>query len=234
MLSDKDLGVIQKHPLFANLSSDILQKMLHGAFPRNYAKGDMLFLRGDPSELFYMVLEGWVKVFRETPDGEVAVLGVFTQGESIAEAVAFLDQGYPASAQVVDDARLLPIRTSVVRQLIRDTPEIAFNMLASMSRHMHNLVTEVEQLKTRTALQRVSEFLLKLCAVQDGPAVVFLPYDKSLISHRLGMQPESFSRILARLRKLGVETQQERVIIQDVAVLANFCITDADEDQQSA
>lgn len=234
MIPDADMAVVQKHPLFANLPSDILEQMLHGAFSRTYAKGDMLFLRGDPSELFYIVLDGWVKVYRETPDGEVAVLGVFTQGESIAEAVAFLEQGYPASAQIVEVARLLPIRTSVVRRLIKENPEVAFNMLASMSRHMHSLMTEVEQLKTRTALQRVSEFLLKLCPLNEGSAVVFLPYDKSLISHRLGMQPESFSRILAKLRKQGVETQQERVVIQDVSVLANFCIADADEDQQSA
>lgn len=56
--------------------------------------------------------------------------------------------------------------------------------------------------------------------------MVRLPYDRTLISRRLGMQPESLSRILAKLRKLGVKTEQHQVVIQDVAVLIDYCQND--------
>lgn len=234
MILDTELAIVRKLPLFANLPPDVLGEVLQGAFPKNYGKGEILFLRNDPSDLFYVVLDGWVKVYRETPDGEEAVFGVFTRGETMAEAAAFGGKGYPANAQVVEDARILPIRSAAFRAMIKENPEVSLNMLASMSMHMHSFVTEIEQLKTRTALQRVSEFLLKLCSIDEGTAVVFLPYDKSLISRRLGMQPESFSRILAKLRKMGIETHQDRVVINDVASLANFCMADREDDIKSA
>ncbi|MBT6093744.1 MAG: Crp/Fnr family transcriptional regulator [Rhodospirillaceae bacterium] len=226
MLSDTDKKIIHGLPLFQGLPADVLEDLLDQAVPREYPKGHVLFHRDDPADRFYILLEGWVKVFRDTIAGDEAVLGVFTSGETLAEAAAFLDHGYPASAQVVEDARLVPVFSSVIRREIHSNPDIAMNMLASMSRHMHHFVVEVEQLKTCSATQRVIDFLLRRCAADEGPAVIFLPYDKTLISRRLGMQPESLSRILSKLRKLGVRTEQNRVIINDVGTLLDYCQTE--------
>jgi len=226
MLADSDMALVRQLPLFANLPKEFLDNILEGSVPRDVGKGMVLFHRDDPADCFYIVLYGWVKVFRETADGDEAVLGVFTRGEILAEAATFLDQGYPATAQVAEDARVLPILGSGFRSHIRSKPEIALNMLASMSKHLHGFVVDVEQLKTSSATQRVVEFLLKLCSVDEGSAVVVLPYDKTLISRRLGMQPESLSRILAKLRKQGVRTEQNRVVINDVAALLEYCQID--------
>jgi CRP-like cAMP-binding protein len=222
MLQDYDLSTIRQIPLFENMSDDALGTLLGQSFPREYPKGKVLFMRDEPADCFYIVLGGWVKVYRETMEGEEAVLGVFTRGESLAEAAAFLGKAYPASAQVVEAARLLPILSKPFRSHITDMPEIAMNMLASMSRRAHQHVADIEQLKTRSATLRVVDFLLKLCPAEEGPAVVSLPYDKTLISRRLGMQPESLSRILAKLRKLGVKTDTNRVVISDVTDLIDF------------
>jgi len=222
MLQDEDLSIIRQVPLFENMSDDALKILLGNSFPKEYPKGKVLFIRDEPADCFYIMLSGWVKVYRETLEGDEAVLGVFTHGESLAEAAAFLGKDYPANAQVVEQARMLPILSKPFRSHITDMPEIAMNMLASMSRRAHQHVAEIEQLKTRSATLRVVDFLLKLCPVEEGAAVVSLPYDKTLISRRLGMQPESLSRILAKLRKQGVKTELNRVMIADVGDLVDF------------
>jgi len=222
VIGEAEYSIITSLPLFGGLKQETLEELLSQCQPRDYGKGEMLFHRDDPAECFYILIDGWVKVYRETVNGEEAVIGVFAGGETVAEAAAFLDSGYPASAQVVDDARIIPVFSANFRQNIARCPEIAFNMLASMSRRMHHLVMEIEQLKTASATQRLVEFLLRRCAVDNGPAVIRLPYDKTLISRRLGMQPESLSRILAKLRKLGVKAEQNQVVINDVAALQEF------------
>jgi len=222
MLQDEDLSIIRQVPLFENMSDDALKTLLGNSFPKEYPKGKVLFIRDEPADCFFIMLSGWVKVYRETLEGEEAVLGVFTHGESLAEAAAFLGKDYPANAQVVEQARMLPILSKPFRSHITDMPEIAMNMLASMSRRAHQHVAEIEQLKTRSATLRVVDFLLKLCPVEEGAAVISLPYDKTLISRRLGMQPESLSRILAKLRKQGVKTELNRVMIADVGDLVDF------------
>ncbi len=48
------------------------------------------------------------------------------------------------------------------------------------------------------------------------------PCFRHLISGRLGIQTESLSRVLAKLRKMGVRTEENRVVNNDVAVLVRY------------
>jgi len=218
-----DLDVVRRLPIFSKLPVAKLEQLLKTSVPRVYPKGQVLFQRGDPADCFYVVLGGWVKIYRETPQGDEAVIRICGTGESFAEAAMFLGGRYPASAQVAEEARLVRIATQPFREWIKAEPEIALGMLASMSIHLHALVNEAEQLQTRSATERVADFLLRRCPVRQGSAVIALPFDKSLLAARLAMKPESLSRVLARLRKIGVRSEQNRVIIPDVARLADFC-----------
>ncbi len=189
-----------------------------GTIPR----GSCCFSR-TTADRFYVVLGGWVKIFRLTPDGDEAVMGLFARGESLAEAAMFMGGRFPANAEVVEQARLLRVESRPFEMRLHAEPEIAVAMLASVSRRMHYLVGQIEQLQVRSGTQRVADFLLKLCPTEDGPAEIALPSDKSLIASRLGMKPESFSRSLARLRDLGVRSERSHVSISDSTALAEYC-----------
>lgn len=230
-MTDEDFDVIRGLTIFSRVSGDKLEALLKGASPRSYPKGHLLFQQGDAADGFFVVLSGWVKLFRQTPRGDEAVIHILSRGECFAEAAVFLGGRYPASALVAEDARLIRISSQPFRQWIQSEPEIALGMLASLSARMHHLVNESEQLQTRSATERVADFILRRCPVREGPAVIALPYDKSLLAARLAMKPESLSRVLARLRKLGVRTENHRVIVTDVARLVRFC---AGEDRMEA
>lgn len=219
----QDLEILRRVPLFAGLEEPHLSGLLRDASVRVHPKGQLLFQQGDTADRFYVVLSGWVKIFRLTPDGDQAVMGLFTRGESFAEAAMFMGGQFPASAEVVEEARLLRVESGPFQKQLYAEPAIAVAMLASVSRRMHYLVGQIEQLQVRSGTQRVADFLLKLCPVREGSAEIALPYDKSLIASRLGMKPESFSRALARLRDLGVHTERSHVSISDAAALADYC-----------
>jgi CRP-like cAMP-binding protein len=218
-----DLEILRRIPLFAGLDRPRLEGLLRDVSVRDHPKGQLLFQQGDAADRFYIVLGGWVKIFRLTPDGDQAVMGLFTRGESFAEAAMFMGGKFPASAEVVEQARLLRVESGPFEKRLHAEPEIAVAMLASLSRRMHYLVGQIEQLQVHSGTQRVADFLLKLCDIREGPAEIALPYDKSLIASRLGMKPESFSRALARLRDLGLRTERNHVAIADVAALVEYC-----------
>jgi len=81
----------------------------------------------------------------------------------------------------------------------------------------------IEQIQARSTPQRLGDFLLNLSDVRKGPAVIELPYDKSLIAARLGMKPESLSRALAKLRQHGVTTNGHEIKLENVLSLRAYC-----------
>lgn len=221
-MDTNDLKIIQRTRMFAGLNHESMLQLLYGSVPRQHAKNYMLFEQGEDAQAFYIVLEGWVKVFRPSMAGDEAVFGVFTAGETFGEAAMFIGGRYPAAAQVVEDSRLVAVHSRVFRDQLNKHPDLSFLMLGAMSRHLHSLVNQVEQLQTRSSAQRLAQFLVSLAPVEEGSAVVALPYDKSLIAHRLGMKPESLSRAFARLRGQGITTDGNRVLVEDMVRLQEY------------
>jgi len=142
-----------------------------------------------------------------------------TKGQSFAEAVAFTGNRYIATAEAVSAARVARIPADHIVRCIRQSPDIALSMIASISQHMHHLVQQVEQLKAQSGVQRVAEFLASLSVAEQGHCTMALPYDKVLIAGRLGLTPESLSRAFARLRSIGVVVDNAHVVVRDVAKL---------------
>ena len=221
-LAPEDLDVLARLPLFTGLSRDAIRDLLADAWVQTFPRNKVLFLQDEPALRFYVIFEGWVKLFRESEDGDESVIAVFTNGESFAEAAIFDSRNFPVSAMAVDESRLLVVPADSFIRRIREDSDYALKLMASMSRHLRRLVQQVEQLTVRSTTERLASFLIKLCPEGTGPAVVQLPLDKSLIAGRLGMQPETLSRALAKLRALGVETKGNVVTISNVESLRNL------------
>ena len=214
-LKEADLIQIQRLPFFRGLEDQEIIVLLTEATTRTFHRGTQLFAQEEPADRFFIVLEGWVKLSRETKDGHESIIGLFTRGESFAEAAMFESAVFPVDGTVVEDSRLLVIPTGSFRHRLSERPELMFKLLGAMSRHMRRLVTQIEQLTARTSAERVAAFLVGLAVGTEPPIQLQLPLDKVLIAGRLGMQPETFSRAIARLRNFGVEVTGSNVVIND-------------------
>ena len=218
-----DMVAIRNSLVFAGLGSATLESLISGAAAGECNRGEMLFLQGEPADYFFVVLDGWIKVCRMTSAGEEAVVGVFTRGQTFAEAAAFTAGVFPASAEAVTEARVLRIPARHLSDKIMESPEIGLAMLASTSQHLHLLIRQVEQLKAHTGAQRVAEFLVSLApADTNGPCVIALPYDKMLLAGKLGLKPESLSRAFQRLKHCGVTIERDKAIITDLSCVVDF------------
>jgi CRP-like cAMP-binding protein len=226
MAEEADIATARSAALFSSLPHELAGSILKQATARAFRRGETIFIQGDIAQSIYVVLDGWVKLFRITPTGAEAVVGVFTKGRSFGEAVAFDHAPLPVTAEAVTDTRLLMIRTSILSNMMQERPEIATAIVASTFRHLHALVAQIEQLKAHTGAQRVAEFLLELCECQSGSCTITLPYDKSLIAGRLGMQPPSLSRAFNRLEEHGVKISQNMATISDVDKLRQYMLED--------
>ncbi len=228
-ISGYEIDRLRQLPLFNGMPLDHLSDLLGDALVRVHGKRRMVFEQGEPVTHFFVVLSGWVKLFRLRPDGTEVVMEIFGPGESFAEGAMHMTDGYPVTAEMIEDGRLLEVPTDAFSQRLRQDPDLALGMLASMASRLKGFVGRIEKIKSQSAAQRVADFLLKFSPLPEAGSpmvVVQLPYDKQLIANRLGMKPETFSRALASLKKHGVNVDGVEARIQDLPALQRFTATD--------
>ncbi len=229
MLTSEDWAILRKSTILRDLPPADLAALVDERSVRSIERGQVLFQQGDPARAFFLVLGGQVKLSRVNPGGDEAVVHIYGAGESFAEAAMFLGGRYPVAAEAVVPSRVMHIESDALRRKVAERPEIAFAMMASMSRHLKVLVDQIEKMKLLSADQRVAEFLLGLCGEKTGAVTLSLPHEKSLIANRLGMKPATFSRAIARIRDLGVEVAGNQASIRDTALVLAFVNRSAED-----
>lgn len=218
-------NALKKTTLFSGMNDESVAAFIRKSPSRHYAKGTEIFAMGDPAASFFYIVEGWIKLYRLTREGEEAIINVFAPGETFAEAAVFgPQQRYPVNAQAVEDCTLLEIPRSLFVEMIRADSEMALSILGAIAGKQRYLIQQIEQLTVREAPQRIGTFLLRLCPPGSARDVeVALPYDKSLIARRLNLQPETFSRALKKLEPHGVTLKGRVAVIADTEQLEAFC-----------
>jgi CRP-like cAMP-binding protein len=215
-LTAGDLQVINRVAVFRGLKPETVQHIIAPATAMMVRPHELIMRQEEPATAFFIVIDGWMKISRNTQSGGETVIDMMKKGDSFAESAAFSGGRYIASAEAINIARVARIPAD---HLIRESPDIALAMIASTSQRMHYLVQQVEQLKAQSGVQRVAEFLASLSLAEQGHCSLALPYDKILIAGRLGLTPESLSRAFAKLRGVGVTINASQVNVKDIVEL---------------
>ncbi len=220
---------LRKTPMFADISGESLERLVEGCHLQKVPKGGYLFHEGEEANGFYVVHSGAVNVHRVTEDGREQVIRVFYPGESLGEVVIVGDRSYPASAKTVENSQVILVPTAFFRSRIKEDPDLALRILASMNMHLRYLVETVEDLKLKQAESRVVQWLLRQATshgLDTAPsAELTLPLPKHLLASQLGITSETLSRVFARLRGENLVTVEgKRVVFKDLDGLRGYLL----------
>ncbi len=218
---------VQSVPFFAGISSSTLEGLCGAASVQSYQKGQHIILRGDRAEFFYIVMSGWVKLYRETQEGAEAIVGLLGRTDMFGETSLFSHDTHALSAQAVEDTKVIAVPASAMKREAQGNFALIQRIMETFTQQMNKLQLENEHLSLMSASQRVGCLLLQLSDVQKhGAQEIHLPYEKSLAASKLGMKPETFSRALAQLRGLGISVQGDVISVGDTAKLVSYVCSD--------
>ncbi len=215
---------IRQCGLFDDLSQTSLAHFVQSATTITLKKKGIIFLQDDRAEFFYLILQGWIKMFRETLDGTEVVIDILSDGQLVGETAIFEDTIHNFSAEAAEKATLLRIPTQILKQVIESEHQMALNMIQNITQKHLRQTHEIEHLNIQNASQRLGCFLLRLCPdANKKTAKIQLPYDKTLIASRLGMKPETFSRALAKLKaETDIEINNNMVQVNNQQSLVHY------------
>ncbi len=224
MLKTSTTPIVQSLALFAGLSDEEKNILIQGGRVAHYESGEVIFHYDDPVATFRIICDGAVQMFRETPDGHEMTSDVLIAGDTIGESEILQTQSFHRfNAMAIKNTTVMEFPIAWLKESAKKYHAIALNLLAVLARRTHIASVEAEHKTTMSAAQQVACFLERLCVLHDfDPKGFELPYSKTLIASRLGMELETFSRALAKLREQGIDVKGMRVSFSNLARLEDF------------
>ncbi len=192
--------VLSQVPLFSALGEPELSEFMRDCPVRRFPAGEAVFQPGKPAERFYVVLEGSVKIFHLSEQGQEQTLHLYGPGRTFGEAAMFAGGEYPAWARAVEDARLLEVPRAVLERVMHQRPGLAMGMMAGLSAKLREFARLIERLSLRDVPGRVAGALLEEA---DGRREFRLARTKRQLASLLGTTPETLSRSLGKLSDAG-------------------------------
>lgn len=216
-ISKSDFETVRRVYLFSGLADEEFLDVIVHATPITLAPGQLLFNQGDPAVAFYWVAEGVVRLFRASPQGEEKVIDLVGVNRMFAEATLFMGGRYPVNAAAQGSCRLLAFDSRAFKEWLGRDSERCFRMMAGMSARLHKLVNEIDRLTLMKGADRLLQYLLDHSDPDEtGRQRVEWEAPKQVIASRIGVKPETLSRLLHKLTDQGcIEVHGQVLYIRD-------------------
>ncbi len=186
---------------------------------KRYTRGQVLFRAGDEAKGLFVVIEGRVRVVRETV-GRGQVVHEEGPGGTLGEVPLFTGCPYPATATATEATRCLLVPREAVRTALSADPDLAVRLLTGLALRVQSLITRLDRLVFSSVRARLAGWIAERARAGLGP-VVSLGLTQERLAEELGTVREVVVRELAALRRLGATRARGagRLEILDLAML---------------
>ena len=204
---------LRQHYLFRRLSDEAFITILKQSNLTSLKRNEVLFEQGDNASRFFLVRSGQVMLFQTSPEGNEKIVDIIGPGQTFAEAVMFMEGNrFPVNARATNNSELFYFDNKAFTQELHNSNALCFAMMADMSTRLKGLLTEISELTIYNAKHRLISYLLgHINDLKEQPTVK-LTATKSMIASRLSITPETFSRIMSKLKKEGLIKIEDEVI----------------------
>lgn len=219
MPDSNNVKYLKKIYLFAGLNDDELDEIAALTLERKYQKGRIIFVEGEPGEAIYFLKSGLIKVTKQDREGREHTLHYVNPGDVFAEVVLFDAGGYPATAEVVEDAEVGLIRNRDMDRVLIKNPGMTLEMLKIMARRLRNAQQQIMDLALKDTTRRLAGLLLKLSeehgVARDNGVLIGIPLTNQELANLIGTSRETVNRILSEFRRRKAITiiKQEGIVV---------------------
>ncbi|MCP4203225.1 MAG: Crp/Fnr family transcriptional regulator [bacterium] len=187
---------------------------------KSFAAGELILHEADPSEYFYTIVSGRVKVFKTTRSGKDIIWGIFGSGDPVGSVAVFKERPYPATAAALEDTVCIQISRSALYSLLEHHPSIARGLLLGLTQRLVELVNRVGELTGARVEPRLARLFLRLAREigreDRGGIFIPLPLSRQELSDMTGTTIETCIRVMSKWQKDGtVHTDHDGFVVLD-------------------
>jgi CRP-like cAMP-binding protein len=179
-------------------------------------RGTRLYLPGDPSDQIFLLKSGVVKISMTTTDRREVILALLHAGDIFGELAVVDDAPRDHVAEAYEDSVICALSRDTMLRLIRETPEIAFQITKLIGLRLRTFRSRIEELLCRSAHARVAHALLDLAeqhGVHDAEGILIpLRLSQGDLGRLVGLSRETVNGILQEWRAQNLLAMDRRTI----------------------
>lgn len=193
----------------------------------NFRKKETIFSEGDPSEWFYLVSSGEVKITKISQDGKEIILEIIHPGDFFGGLAVVRGFPYPANAVAKEDAGVLRISRANLMKILEKHPGVMLKVVQEVSDRLKSSHETARNIALERVSARIASLLLKLAGesgreTEEGTELT-LKLTKQEIAEMVGTTVETSIRTMSQFKKAGlIEEKAGRIIIKDPSGLRDL------------
>jgi len=220
-MPESDYRDIRDLDLFSRMADENFVSLMRGAYVQNFPAQVELITEGEPSDFLHVVISGSVDLF-STWNGRDTSMATVRPISTFILAATIKDAPYLMSARTLEKSRIALIPSQDVRAIFDADGNFARAMVTELAQCYRSVIKAQKDLKLRTSLERLANYLLRHQKHAGGGAEFELDFEKRRLASVLGMTPENLSRAFKGLQPYGVTVIGTRVVIGHQADLETF------------
>ena len=217
---DEVEAILKSTPVFHRLSPQDLRTIAETASIHRYERGEVLFEQDAPSDAFYTIASGRVKIFKMLPTGKDVILEVFGKGDPLGAVAAYDGRPFPASAMALEDTVCVVIPRPAFFRLLEAHPSLVRGLMRGLTMRLVELTNRIAELSGTRVEPRFARLFLKLAGdmgrQERGGTFIPLALSRQELADMTGTTIETAIRIMSRWNKDAiVHTEKDGFVVLD-------------------
>lgn len=214
-----------KVPIFSSLSEDEVKEIQPYLIRQKSRKKEDIFSEGDPSEWFYILMTGKVKITKLSQDGREIIIELISPTDFFGGFAVMKGFPYPANAVSMEDSDILKIARPNLLKIIDRFPSIMYEITSSLGERTREFHDTLKNIALERVESRIAALILKLADKigeenKDKSVFIDMKLTKQDIAEMVGTTVETTIRVMSRFKKSGLITDDGgKIIIRDMGKL---------------
>lgn len=207
------VSILRSATIFSHFTDPQLQTLARRTRLIRLDTGEILFERGEKARALYLLVQGQLKLYRMSPDGNEVIIDLLEAGMTFGETRVFLEgPHWHVSCAALDAAEVAAVDLPTFLAILRDSVDTCLLLLRRISERAERHIDDIERLALQGGACRVASYLLG--QLPPGRSEYRLTVTKGVLATRLGLRAETLSRVLKQLSAEGIVSVTSRNMVR--------------------
>jgi len=218
--------VLRQNAVFNRASDAALEQLVSRSSLMRYGPGDVVLRENEPAQRVFALLEGRVRVYLVSPNGDEVVAKLFGAPAIFGEAEALGGFPYQEYVNAIEESQILVMPIEVFTRFLREDKTAAFRMLVDVAMRLGIAAYNQKALAFHPATMRLAGYLVDYATWTNPPGSTewLIELTQDQMASAVGVTRRSVAKDMADWKAAGIITRRgDHYVIKDLPALERYC-----------